>query len=106
MRILLYVRLYCLLAAQYIKARMSYRADFIIAIVGTVVWWLPSFFSVVVLFANVPSLGGYSLEELVFIYGFYMLASTPNGIFFGNVWQLPWQAARRHSRHRTAPLPR
>ncbi len=91
MTIMRYVRLYGLLTAQYFKARMSYRADFLIKIIGTFVWWLPSLFSVVVLFTNVPSLAGYSLEELVFIYGFYMLASTPNGLHFGNSWQLPQQ---------------
>jgi ABC-type uncharacterized transport system permease subunit len=86
-----HVGLYFHLAAQYFKARMSYRGDFIVAVLGTFFWWLPSFFSVVVIFVNIPSLAGYSLEELVFIYGFYMLAMTPNGICFGNAWQLPRQ---------------
>ncbi len=86
-----YVRLYFLICAQYIKARLSYRTDFIFSIVFMVLWWLPGLFSVVVIFANVPSIGGWSLEELVFVYGFLMLAMTPNGIFFQNVWQLPWR---------------
>jgi ABC-2 type transport system permease protein len=86
-----YLRIYLLLVAQNMKARMSYRMDFLVSIVLTFFWWIPSLFSVAVLFANVPSLAGWSLEELVFVFGFFMLASTPNGIFFGNAWQLPWQ---------------
>lgn len=86
-----YARLYGLLGAQYLKARMSYRADFLVSLVFMLLWFLPSFFSVVVLFATIPSLAGWSLEELVFVYGFYMLAMVPNGLFFQNVWQLPRQ---------------
>jgi len=86
-----YARLYRLLAAQYLKARLSYRADFVVSLIFVVLWFLPSFFSVVVLFTNIPSLAGWSLEELVFVYGFYMLAMVPNGLFFQNVWQLPRQ---------------
>lgn len=89
-----YARLYRLLCAQYLKARMSYRGDFLVSIIFMMIWFLPSFFSVVVLFANIPSLAGWSLEELVFVCGFYMLAMAPNGIFFQNVWQLPWQVRR------------
>jgi ABC-2 type transport system permease protein len=86
-----YARLYGLLAAQYLKARMSYRTDFLVSLVFMLLWFLPSFFSVVVLFASIPSLAGWSLEELVFVYGFYMAAMVPNGVFLQNVWQLPWQ---------------
>ncbi len=89
-----YIRLYRLLCAQYLKARMSYRTDFLVSMVFMFIWFLPSFFSVVVLFTNIPSLAGWSLEELVFVYGFYMLAMVPNGVFFQNVWQLPWQVRR------------
>jgi ABC-2 type transport system permease protein len=86
-----YARLYMLLCAQYLKSRMSYRSDFLLSLVFMFLWFLPSFFSVVVLFTNVPRLAGWSLEELVFVYGFYMLAMVPNGIFFQNVWQLSGQ---------------
>jgi ABC-2 type transport system permease protein len=89
-----HARLYRLLCAQYLKARMSYRGDFLVSIIFMMIWFLPSFFSVVVLFSNIPSLAGWSLEELVFVYGFYMLAMVPNGLFFQQVWQLPWQVRR------------
>jgi len=86
-----YTKLYGLLGAQYLKSKMSYRGDYLIELAFLFLWFLPSFFSVVVLFTNIPSLAGWSLEELVFVYGFYMLAMIPNGLFFNNVWKLPWQ---------------
>ena len=89
--LLRYLRIYFLLTSQYLKAKMSYRSDFLISILGTVFWHLPSFFSIIVIFTNIPSLAGWSLEELVFIYGFYLLAMEPNGYIFGNVWSLGWQ---------------
>jgi ABC-2 type transport system permease protein len=86
-----YVRLYLHLYAQYAKARLSFRADFLISILGTVMWWVPSLLSIMVIFGKVPSVAGYSLEELLFLYGFYLLAMEPAGIFFGNVWRLGFQ---------------
>jgi ABC-2 type transport system permease protein len=83
-----YAKLYCLLCAQQVKVRLSFRADFWVTLLGTLMWWLPSLFSILVIFSNVPRLSGYSLDELLFIYGFYLLSMEPNGIIFGNVWSL------------------
>jgi ABC-2 type transport system permease protein len=89
--ILKYIRLYFLIGSQYAKSRMSYRADYFISIIGTVFWFFPSFFSIIVIFTNIPSMAGWSLDELIFIYGFYLLSMEPNGIFFGNAWSLSSQ---------------
>lgn len=86
--LLRYLRIYLRLCAQYAKAKLSFRADFLISLFGTVMWWVPSLFSVVVIFGNVKSIAGYSLDELLFIYGFFLLAMEPAGFFFGNVWSL------------------
>jgi ABC-type uncharacterized transport system permease subunit len=91
--LLRYLRLYFLIGAQYTKARMSYRSDFIISFIGGIFWWVPSCFSILVIFMNIPSLAGWSFDELMFMYGFYMFAMTPAGLF-NNVWALPWQVQR------------
>ncbi len=91
--LLRYLRLYFLIGAQYTKARLSYRSDFIISFIGGIFWWAPSCFSILVIFANIPSLAGWSFDELMFMYGFYMFAMTPAGLF-NNVWGLPWQVQR------------
>jgi ABC-2 type transport system permease protein len=86
-----YARLYLLITSQYVKARLSYRADFIISSVGIVFQNVPGFLGLLVVFNNIPRLAGWDLPELVFIYGFALLAVSPLQIVFDNIWMLRWQ---------------
>ncbi len=83
-----YGRLYLLLEAQYIKARMNYRVDFIVSSIGMVFSNIASLIVFWVLFRTIPRLAGWTFEEILFIYGFYLLAVSPAQIFFDNLWQL------------------
>lgn len=83
-----YARLYLLIEAQYIKARMQYRADFLISTVGMVFTNVVSVGVFWVLFQSIPALAGWSYFEILFIYGFYLLAISPAQIFFDHIWQL------------------
>jgi ABC-2 type transport system permease protein len=86
-----YVRLYFLIEAQYIKAQMQYRADFFISSIGMFFNSLVTLSVFLVLFNTIPSLAGWSLMEMVFIYAFYLLALSPMQIFFDNIWFLRFQ---------------
>lgn len=83
-----YARLYFLIEAQYIKARMQYRADFIISSIGMFFTSLATLAVFWVLFKSIPDLGGWTFMEMVFIYAFYMIAISPMQILFDHVWQL------------------
>ncbi len=83
-----YARLYLLIEGQYIKARLQYRADFIISSVGIALTNIAGIFIFWVLFTTIPNLVGWTFNELLFIYGFYLLAVTPLQIFFDNIWRL------------------
>ncbi len=86
-----YVRLYFLIEAQYIKARLHYRADFFITSVGMVISSLATITVFWVLFDSITALAGWSFEEMVFIYGFYLIAISPMQIFFDHIWQLRFE---------------
>lgn len=83
-----YLRLYFIIEAQYIKARMQYRADFIISSFGMLFSSLITLGVFWVIFDTVPDLAGWSMNEMVFIYAFYMLAISPMQIIFDHFWQL------------------
>lgn len=83
-----YGRLYWLLETQYIKARMNYRVDFIISSIGMTFSNIASLVVFWVLFHTIPRLAGWTFEEILFIYGFYLLAVSPAQIFFDHLWQL------------------
>jgi len=86
--LLRYFRLYFLIEAQYIKARMQYRADFIISSIGMFFTSLATLAVFWVLFQSIPNLAGWNFMEMVFIYAFYMIAISPMQILFDQVWWL------------------
>ena len=86
--ILDYIRLYFIIEAQYIKARMQYRADFIVSSIGMFFSSLSTLAVFWLIFETVPDLAGWSLHEMVFIYAFYMIAISPMQILFDHIWQL------------------
>jgi ABC-2 type transport system permease protein len=81
-----YLRLYFMIETQYIKAQMQYRADFLISSVGMFFSSLATLAVFAMLFNSIPSLAGWSLMEMVFIYAFYMIAISPMQILFDNIW--------------------
>jgi ABC-2 type transport system permease protein len=83
-----YFRLYFIIEAQYIKARMQYRADFIISSIGMFFTSLASLAVFWVLFNSITTLAGWTLMEMVFIYAFYMIAISPMQILFDQFWNL------------------
>jgi len=83
-----YLRIYFLIEAQYIKSKMQYRDDFLISSVGMFFSSLTTIAIFWVLLNTIPDLAGWSFDQLVFIYAFYMLAISPMQILFDHFWQL------------------
>jgi ABC-2 type transport system permease protein len=83
-----YLRLYLIIEAQYIKARMQYRADFIISSIGMFFSSLATLGVFWVILESVPDLAGWALMEMIFIYAFYMIAISPMQILFDHAWQI------------------
>ena len=56
---------------------MSYRADFVILNIGMIVSNLVGFVTFYILFQNFPSINGWTIYEMLFFYGFSIVALTP-----------------------------
>ncbi|MBN2387746.1 MAG: ABC-2 family transporter protein [Anaerolineales bacterium] len=83
-----YLRLYFIIEAQYIKARMQYRADFLVSSIGMFFSSLATLAVFWILFNSINDLAGWTFMEMVFIYAFYMIAISPMQILFDHFWQL------------------
>ena len=86
--LLFYARLYLLIVSQYVKARMAYKADFFISLVGIFFRDVTGFLALTVIFRSIPSLAGWNFHEIMFLYFFSLLSLTPLQLFFDNIWQL------------------
>lgn len=83
-----YIKIYGMIVSRYIKTRMSYRADFIISVIGIFFRDIIGLAGLWIIFGSIPQLEGWSLYELIFLYSFSLLAMTPLQIFFDNIWGL------------------
>ena len=83
-----YARIYILIEKQYIQARMQYRADFLLSSIGMAFSNFMGIFVFWVIFTSIPTLAGWTFNELVFIYAFYLIAISPLQILFDNIWRL------------------
>ena len=64
--------------AQFLKMRLAYRIDFMIDTAATLFALVVQLAVLTVIFSKVSALGGWSFEQVLFIYGFSLL---PLGLF-------------------------
>ncbi len=83
-----YFEIYRKILIQDLKSKMSYRADFVISNIGMIVSNLVGFVTFYILFQNFPSINGWTMYEMLFLYGFSLIALTPVQCFFDNNWNL------------------
>lgn len=83
-----YLRIYLKIIAQDMKSKMSYRADFIISTIGMIATNVAGFISFYIMFRNFSTINGWSYYEMLFLYGFSLIAITPVQCMLDNNWNL------------------
>lgn len=83
-----YAAIYFKIISQDFKSKMSYRADFIISTLGMILTNISGFISFFILFQNFETINGWNYYEMLFLYGFSLIALTPNQCLFDNNWNL------------------
>lgn len=80
-----YVSIFSQYAAQYLKTRLTYRVDTVVEIISDLLLQAVNLIFILVVFGHTNLLGGWSREEIIFIYGFFLV---PYAIFtsFFNIW--------------------
>lgn len=87
-RIIFYLRIYFKILTQDIKSKMSYRADFIISMIGMLATTFAGAASFWLIFQNFPNINGWNYNEMIFLYGFSLISATPAQCLFDNNWSL------------------
>jgi ABC-2 type transport system permease protein len=85
------IRIYFIMISKYIKARMQYRADFIIGSIATAVEAGLGLIVLSILFKSITNIGGWSYKELLFIYSFTLVAMVPQSLLFDHFWSLSYE---------------
>lgn len=86
-----YIRLYKKFFQQYVKVIIEYRASFVLGLIGFLFVQSTGIIFINLIFKAIPSLDGWSFNEILFIYG---LAQIPRGIdhvFTDYLWIFSWK---------------
>jgi ABC-2 type transport system permease protein len=83
-----YFKLYQLFLVQRLKVLMEYRASFILGAASTIALQAASIAAVWVVMRQVPSLNGWTYDEVLLIYGLITLAKSINHMFADNLWTI------------------
>ena len=82
------LRMHTIFVTQKLKRMMQYKGDFIVGIVG---FLLGQFFNLLflwIIFSQIPSLMGWTLEQILFIYGFSLIPKGLDHLLFDNLWSI------------------
>lgn len=85
-----YFTLYWHFVAQRFKILMEYRVNFIVGMLSTVIQQSAWLLTIWVVMGQVPALAGWTLNEVMLIYGLVTLAQSVNHMFADNLWTLGW----------------
>lgn len=83
------LRLFARLTAARIRAQLQYRASFALQTAGMFLISFLDFIAVLVIFTNVPQLGGWTLPEVALLYAVSSLAFAFTDLAIGHLDQLP-----------------
>jgi len=83
-----YSRLYRRFLSQYLKILMEYKTDFFIGLFGFFVVQITGIVFLYLVFQRIPTLNGWSFNEILFIYGFAQLPRGIDHLLTDNLWLL------------------
>jgi ABC-2 type transport system permease protein len=83
-----YFRLYWLIWSQNIQAQMEYKFDFILGNIAAILGQVVGIAFVWVIFQDIGNLNGWSLPQIMLIYGLAALPHSLTALFFNGPWSL------------------
>ena len=86
-----YLRLYKVLASQFLKTIMQSKVDFLMGMVGFFFTQFMGIAFLYLVFQQIPYLDEWSLDQLIFIYGFAQIPRGIDHLFTDNIWLVAWR---------------
>ncbi len=83
-----YLKLYVLIEIQNIRSLAQYRADFVIMVVFLLFSQACSLACIGVIYSNIPQVGGWTLWEILLLYGFLLFSEGCINFFFQGAWKI------------------
>lgn len=89
-----YIHLYFRYISMSIKSRLTYKTDTIIGIFGFIVTNTINFLALYLTISSVNIIDGYTIENLIFLYGLCLIPKGIDHILTDNLWTLSQKMVR------------
>ena len=86
-----YIRLYRIFVVQYFKTMLQSRMDFLIGLSGFLISQAAGLAFLYLVFEQIPSMNEWTLEQMLFIYGFAQIPRGIDHLLTDNLWMVGWQ---------------
>lgn len=86
-----YARLYKVFVVQFFKFLVQSKIDFLIGLLGFFLTQATGIAFLYLVFLQIPVFAGWSLEQLIFIYGFAQIPRGIDHLFTDNIWLVAWR---------------
>ena len=86
-----YLRLYRVLISQFFKVILQSKVDFLMGLLGFFFTQIMGILFLYLVFEQIPSLQGWTLDQLIFIYGFAQIPRGIDHLFTDNIWMVAWR---------------
>ena len=86
-----YLRLYKKLVAQFVKATMQSKVDFLMGLMGFFFTQFAGIAFLYLVFRQIPTLENWTFNQLIFIYGFAQIPRGIDHLFTDNIWLVAWR---------------
>lgn len=83
-----YLRLYGLFLAHNLKRLLHHRADLVIGMIGFLVLQASGIGMLYLVFARIPTVAGWTFDEVLFVYGFAQIPRGLDHLLTDNLWSL------------------
>lgn len=86
-----YLRLYRVLITQFFKVILQSKVDFLMGLLGFFLTQVMGIAFLYLVFQQIPSLQGWTLDQLIFIYGFAQIPRGIDHLLTDNIWLVAWR---------------
>lgn len=93
--LLRYIKIYPHFVAMCIKSKLAYKVDTIIGIFSFLFINIISFSTIYLTISSIPSLNGWTIANVAFLYGFGLIPKSIDHIFTDNLWMLAGEGVKR-----------
>ncbi|MCD8026416.1 MAG: ABC-2 family transporter protein [Clostridiales bacterium] len=82
------VKMHRIFIIQELKRMMEYKGDFLTGVIGFLISQVFNILFLSIIFSQIPTLIGWTFEEVLFIYGFSLIPKAIDHMFFDNLWAM------------------